>query len=240
MDAPAAPAAPSGSFAVAWRNYIKAVFAKGFMYEVSCNPSAFLYIAENKTLAGQEHRSHVGEAIGRQMAVVFFETKEPGNLVQRTRRDTQGMHHELMTIAELLLALGGIVLPADSGRTAAETEILLETKYAELDILRFTCAVDPEAPDVHVYQLEDQVDAEVAMVSAVPADQRTKMMLARALHRNDELLAGETLKACWNKTLPDLQGRSGHLFPAVGPAVGRGRGRGRGGRGRGKGRGRGR
>ena len=184
----------------------------------------------------------MGEAIGRQMAVVFFETKEPaGNLVQRTRRETQGMHHELMTIAMLLLALG-IVLPADSGRTAAETEILLETKYAELDILRVTCAVEPEDPDVHVYQLEDQVDAEVAMVSAVPADQRTKMMLARALHRNDELLAGETLKHCWNKTLPDLQGRTGHLFPAAVPAagpavpaVGRGRGRGKG-RGRGRGR----
>ena len=197
-DAPEAPAAPSGTFAVAWRNYIKAVFAKGFMYQVSCNPSAFLYIAENKTLAGQEHRSHVGEAIGRQMAVVFFETKEPaGNLVQRTRRETQGMHHQLMTIAELLLALG-VVLPADAGRTAAETEILLEAKYAELDILRFTCVVEPEAPDVHVYHLEDQVDAEMSLVSAVPADQRTKMMMARALHRNDELLADETLRACWN------------------------------------------
>ena len=84
------------------------------------------------------------------------------------------MHQELLTIAELLVALGGVVLPADYERTAAETEILLETKYAELDILRFTCVVEPEAPDVHVYQLEDQVDAEEAMVSAVPADQRTK------------------------------------------------------------------
>ena len=133
----------------------------------------------------------MGEAIGRQLAVVFFDTKEPGNLVQRTRRDTQGMHHELMTIAELLLALG-IVLPADSGRAAAETEILLERKYAELDIIRFTCAVEPEAPDVHVFQLEDQGNAEVAMVSATPAEQRTRIMLARALHRNDELLEPPT------------------------------------------------
>ena len=169
-DTPAAPAAPGGPFALAWRSYIKAVFAKGFMYQVSCNASSFLYIAENKTLpAGQEHRSHEGEAMGRKMAVVFFERlPEPGNLVQRARRDTQGMHQSLLTIAELLLALGGIVLPADPGRTAAETEILLEAKYAELDILRFTCAIEPEDPDVHVYQLEDQVDAEVAMVSAAP------------------------------------------------------------------------
>ena len=151
------------------------------------------------------------------------------------------MHHQLMTIAELLLALGGIVMPAaDPGRTAAETEILLEGKYAELDITRFTCAIEPEAPGVHVFQLEDQGNAEVAMVSATPAEQRAKMMLARALHRNEELLDGETMQGAWNKTLPDLRGRTAHLFdaPAVGPAA-RGRGgRGRGARGRGRGGGR--
>ena len=105
----------------------------------------------------------------RKVAVVFLERlPEPGNLVQRARRDTQGMHQCLMTIAELLLALGGIALPADPGRTAAETELLLERRYAELDIIRFACAIVPEAPDVHVFQLEDQGNAEVAMVSAIP------------------------------------------------------------------------
>ena len=137
---------------MAWRNYIKHVFAKGFMYQVSCNPSAVLYIADNKTLPGKEDRSYEGEALGRKLAVVFFERlPEPGSLVQRARRDTQGMHQSLLTVAELLLAIGGIVVPADPGRTAANTELLLEGRYMELDITRFTCTIVPEAPDLHVF-----------------------------------------------------------------------------------------
>ena len=102
----------------------------------------------------------------------------PGRSTPRstTRSTTVGGCAELLP--ELLLALG-IVLPADSGRTAAETEILLEAKYAELDILRFTCAVEPEDPDVHVYQLEDQVDAEAAMVSATPAGRNSSSQTSR-------------------------------------------------------------
>ena len=57
LDAgPGPPPVPApvvgGPFAVAWRNYLKAVFQKGFMYKLACNPSVVLYIAENKTLAG--------------------------------------------------------------------------------------------------------------------------------------------------------------------------------------------
>ena len=50
--APVVPAPLGGPFALAWRNYMKYVFPKGFMYRVSCNPSVVLYVAENKTLAG--------------------------------------------------------------------------------------------------------------------------------------------------------------------------------------------
>ena len=112
------------------------------------------------------------------------------------------------------------MLPADPERTAAETELLLESRYAELEITRFTCTIQLEAPDVHVFQLEDQGNAEEAMVSATPAEQRTRMMLARALHRNEELLDGESMQGAWNKTLADLTGRTAHLFPApvVAPA----------------------
>ena len=40
-------------FELAWRNYIKSVFQKGFMYRLSLNPAVVLYVAENKTLAGK-------------------------------------------------------------------------------------------------------------------------------------------------------------------------------------------
>ena len=57
---------------------MKSVFRKGFMYRLSCNPSAVVYIAENKTLSGKEDRTYEGEALGRKMAVVFFEDAEGG------------------------------------------------------------------------------------------------------------------------------------------------------------------
>ena len=71
--APGGPAPPGGPFAVAWRNYLKSVFQKGFMYRVSCRPSVTFYVAENKTLAGKEDRTYAGEAMGRKLAIVFFE-----------------------------------------------------------------------------------------------------------------------------------------------------------------------
>ena len=58
--APAAPAGPGGPFALAWRNYMKSVFQKGFMYRLSCKPSVILYVAENKTLAGREEELRGG------------------------------------------------------------------------------------------------------------------------------------------------------------------------------------
>ena len=105
---------------MAWRNYMKSVFQKGFMYRVSCNPSVVLYVAENKTLAGKEDRAYEGEAMGRKMALVFFEDADAG-MVRRVDTGLVGMKQELLTLAELLQTLGGIVAPADPERTAAQT-----------------------------------------------------------------------------------------------------------------------
>ena len=69
--APVVPAPLGGPFALAWRNYMKSVFQKGFMYRVSCNPSVVLYVAENKTLAGKEDRAYEGEAMGRKWSLCF-------------------------------------------------------------------------------------------------------------------------------------------------------------------------
>ena len=60
-------------FVLAWRNYMKLGFPKGFMYRLSLNTAVVLYVAENKTLAGNEDRTYEGEAQGRKLAVVLFE-----------------------------------------------------------------------------------------------------------------------------------------------------------------------
>ena len=228
---------------------MKSVFQKGFMYRVSCNPSVVLYVAENKTLAGKEDRAYEGEAMGRNGPCVF-EDADAG-MVRRVDRGLVGMKQELLTLAELLQTLGGIAVPADPDRTAAQTELLLESLYQGLDIQRIKCTLEPGAPDVHIYSLDDAVPAEAAFCNESPADHRTKMALARALQRNDEFHAGETLQVAWTKSLAELRRRTAHLFPVpavppapagpAGPPAGRGAGRGPGapappaGRGRGRG-----
>ena len=253
-----APVAPAGGpWALAWRNYIKSVFTKGYMYKVSCNPSIALHVAENKTLAGREERAYEGEALGRKVAFVMFEAMPGGGgLVRRVHRDSDGVQQLLMSIAEVLQTLRPLAVPVDPGRAPAQTELLLEALYEHLEILRFSRTVEHAAGEMHVYSLGEEVNAEIALVCEVPEEQRTKMMLARCLQRNDLLLPGESLQNAWGLQHRVLAARAAHLLPAapvaapapVAPAApaapaagarGRGRGRGRGrapaGRGRGRG-----
>ena len=148
-EGPAAPAAPGGPFAVAWRNYTRACFKKGYMYTLSCSPSSILYVADNKTLAGREDRTYEGEALGKKLAVVFFEDIGE-DLVKRVHTESLGMQQSLLSIAELIRTVGGIKVPDDPERTAAQTELLLESHYQHLEILRFECKVEAGAPEVHV------------------------------------------------------------------------------------------
>ena len=250
--APAAVVPPGGPFALAWRNYMKSVLKKGFMYKFSCRPSAIIYVAENKTLAGKEDRTYEGEATGRKLAIVFFEDAG-GGLVRRVDRETLAMKQHLLTLAELLQTIGGFVaVPPDPERTSANTELLLESRYQDLDIQRFTCTLEPQADEVHRYSLDNEDNAEAAFAIELLADHRTKMVLARCIQRHGEFQAEETLQSVWNLSVAQLRARSVHLFPAppvplapaapgvppapapaappvpAAPAAGRGRARGRG------------
>jgi hypothetical protein len=137
-----------------------------------------LYIAENKTLSGKEDRTYEGEALGRKLATVFFEDAGEG-LVRRVQRESLGMQQQLLTPAEILQTIGGVALPPDPERTAAHTELLLESHYQNLELLRFTCTLEPAAAQVHMYSLDLQGNAEAAFSMELSADHRTKMVLAR-------------------------------------------------------------
>ena len=233
-----------GAFTVSWRNYIRSVFQKGFMYRLSCKPSVILYVAENKTLAGKEDRKYGGEALGRKMAIVFFEDLIGSDLVRRVDRETSGMKQVLLSVAELLQTVGGVAVPADPGSPASQTEILLERLYEGLRVQRFSGITEPGAHEPHVFQLDGEVGAEQALAQETPVANHTKMLLARALQRNNEFAPDETLQSAWGESLASLKARAAPLFapPAVpepeplgleappGPA-GRGRGRGKGGEG---------
>ena len=128
-----APHAVAGTpFALAWRNYIKSVLQKGFMYRLSPAPESLIFVPENKTLGGREDRTHHGEASGRKVVVSFFK-QDAGGLVHRVDRDDSIVRLQLRSIAELLQTLG-MVLPPDPERSAAETELLLERHYLHFNI----------------------------------------------------------------------------------------------------------
>ena len=191
---------------------MKNVLQKGFMYRVSLKPSVVLYVAENKTLAGKEDRAYEGEALGRKLALVFFEDCD-GGLVRRVDRGTLGMQQQLLTLAEILQTIGEVHLPPSADRTAAETELLLESHYQNLELLRFRCTQEHAAPEVHMFTLHDEANAEEAHCMSLKAEQRTKMVLARALQRNDALGEGETLQKAWGESLATLRARTADLFP---------------------------
>ena len=204
------------------------------MRRLSVNLEVTIYISENKTLAGREDRGYEGEATGRKLVVSFFFETLPDGLVRRTIRGGTSLHPQLLTIAEILQSCG-FRLPVDHLRSSAAAEVLLETQYQELEILRFKPLLETEAAEVHMYSLHEEVLAEEASALEGPAEQMTKMMLAMYLQRHGDLQADETLQAAWAEPLARLQARTFPLLPRRGPRGG-GRGdRGRGPRGRGRG-----
>ena len=250
---PLAPPAVAGRpFAEAWRNYIKSVLKKGFMYRISQAPESRIFVSENKTLAGREDRVSEGEASGRKLVVTFFELDATG-LAHRVHREDSILRPQLLNVAELLQALG-VVVPPDPERSAADTELLLEQQYQHLSITRYTCNVDEDAAEVHVYRLSDEEDAEEAFLREATPGARTKVMLARLLQRSNLLDVDESVGRAWQTcTLGRLQERAAPVLPPEGPPLPapvvppgppgppaplRGRGPGRG-RGRGRARGRG-
>ena len=58
---------------------MRAVFRKGFMYQVSFRPQTLVYVSENKSLAGREDKQHLGEATGRKLVVSMFEAAADGS-----------------------------------------------------------------------------------------------------------------------------------------------------------------
>ena len=155
-----------------------------------------------------------GEATGRKLVVSFFETLH-GALVRRVRRSGDSLHPQLLTIAEILQACG-LLLPPDPDRSSAAVELVLEARYQDLDIQRFTCQLDECALEVHTYRLSGEVLAEAAMTAEQKEGQRTKMMLARTLQRHGTLMPGETLQSTYALPLKTLVARAGPLLP--GPA----------------------
>ena len=167
-------------------------------------PDTFVYILDNKTLAGREPRDAL-DAHSRPLVLSFFQ-KVPGPMddmiiVERCDKSFAGMSTKTLTCAELLMTLG-YALPVDPARSAAGTEDMLEDAHDHVQRLlwRHELYIAPGV-DVHTYVLPEPKDTEdVFFDSAAPAD-HTKFVLARALERTH----GWNRKRLWNKKVAELR-----------------------------------
>ena len=133
--------------------------------------------------------------------------------MKRVSQDVLGMQQELMTLAELTQTLCLLSLPEDPGRTSATAELLLEAHLQNLELLRMSCVVELAAPDVHMYSLSSETQAESALVFEAIADPRTNMMLTRRLQRIGSLRRQDTLQAAWSLPLTKLHEITRHVCP---------------------------
>ena len=234
--------------------YLRNTFVPRFFYHAPAlgDGGTWIFVLENKVLAGREAR-HATDAQTRPMVICFFE-KAPGAadelVVSRTDKEFAGMATKVITPAELALHLG-FVPPLDAGRSALETESLVERAWLGIPRTRYTHRHLVEADDLHTYLLTDPVDAEEAFWTGVPLGEHTKYAISRRL----EIEHGWDRARLWRCTLAQLRtafthgvapwdlGAAPPPVAPVAPAVAKGRGRakgkappGRKGRGRGKGR----
>ena len=142
--------------------YLRGTFsAKSFSHFLGIDPRIFVYVLENKTLAGREPRD-AQDAQSRPLVLTFFEQVSPQHedlVVQRVDKTFHGMTANTLTVAELLLHLG-YVLPPDPERSAAATEQILEDICFNLQWNHYQAKVVDGAPDIHTYALTEPKDAE--------------------------------------------------------------------------------
>ena len=230
----------SNSYLETCRVHWQKTYAPLAFYQILGLSDIFIFVMENKTLAGRERRL-ADDAQHRPLVLCFFE-RAPGPpdeiIVRRVDKTTSGLKPTMMTIAELLLHLG-YQLPDDPGRSAAQAEHALTDAMFTLTHLRFAYELVPGAPDPLTYKLMELGDVEDVSWEATPLAEKTSIAIVRELERR----YGWDRRALFTRNLmkPVLLGALDTGILDMGLAGGRGgRGGGRGGRGRGRGPGNGR
>ena len=259
QDEPALTEGPldlRSDFATSGSVYLRNTFApKHFYHTLLGDAATWVFVLENKTLAGREPR-HATDAQTRPLVVCFFKQLDHAAdelVVGRVDTSMGGMKVMDLTPTELALHQG-FVLPIDATRNARQTEILVEDAWLTIPRWRYTHELVVGAPDPHTYRLNNQVNAEDAFWVDMELQEHTKYSIARHLER----LHGWDRARLWNRRLNLLHAAvaqdlapwdAGFVVPAAVaaaanaapapaapapgvPVRGRGRGRGRGRRGR--------
>ena len=194
-----APQAPR-TFDTAWSNYVRWTFIKGKFYSFpKLKANLYLYVVENKSLAGREARAG-DEASGRPLAVCWFESHllDGVEVVRRVDRECESLRISMCTIAEILIAAG--CAPPAGDLASREQELLLEARYSSEERLVWKAEHLWQEADPWIFRLRTSDPAEESFLDETPAPQLTKMALARLL----ELTAGHDRRRAWNMSMAAL------------------------------------
>lgn len=195
----APPAAKT--FDAVWSNFVRWTFVKGRFYSFpDLSPHLFLYVVENKSLAGREARA-ADEATGRSLVVTWFETDldaSTGDVIKRADRTSQAMRLSTLSIAEILAIAGGAPPTADS--PSKEQELVLEARYAAEERHVWVAEHLWQHEDCWVFRVHTPEPAEASFLADTPPDKLSKMALARLL----ELKDGHDRRRAWTMTIAAL------------------------------------
>ena len=201
-------AGPPRSYEVEWGIYLRWTFVKNRFYSFEgLRSELYLYVAENKSLPGRESRAE-GEALGRPLAVAWFEKREinpDGSItVQRVdRTSATALKTMLSTVAEIYHAAGAAYKDFGEDGTSRIIEIDMEERMGTEPRLIWIAEHLWEEEDPWVFRLSGSEPAELKYLedeSSVDPGKLTNMALARLL----ELLTGEDRRLSSRRRKRDL------------------------------------
>ena len=146
-------------------------------------------------MPGRETRAE-GEALGRSLAVAWFETKmetDEGIVVHRVERSSQALMMQLSTLAEILHVASEAYPALGAAAPARATKIAMEARYANIPRYIHHAEHLWQEIDSWMFLLTQSDPAETKYLAESDPQELTNMALARQL----ELLKGTNKRGAW-------------------------------------------
>ena len=159
-------------------------FPKSFYHIPGIAPDTYIYVLDNRTLAGREPRDAL-DAQSKPLVLAFFERVSALHeelIVERVDKTFNGMTTKTLTVAELMLHLG-YNLPPDPERSVSAAEQIIEDMCFNVQRFHVAAEILDNADEIHTYKLTDPYDAEDVFFDNKRPHEHTKIALSRHLER---------------------------------------------------------
>lgn len=185
----------------AWEVFLRKVLTPHTFFQLSqLSSDIYFYVAASKSYA---YRDAVpdGEATGRKVAVCFFKqisADMDGITIGPTDDTGESLSLQLLTVAEIAATCGDHRLPPE-GASLRDAETLLERRFLDHDLLRFTSSQIGGDPSTQWhFVLSEERHAEDIHFENTARDDLTKMELIRVMQQREGFSHADR-EAIWAK-----------------------------------------